>query len=93
MDGTLGSRDTRGFGVAITEDKLLGTGLIFVLEFRSINVEHEAVFQGPPGIPIGLVGRVCIRFCPWCGANLKRHYSRYKDELHIVPDLLGLGEA
>jgi hypothetical protein len=80
-------RGTRGLSLAITEDKALGTGLVFVLEARSIDKEHEGSFRNPTEIPIYIASHVVIKFCPWCGTKLKRHYSRFKGELAIDSEL------
>ena len=78
MEWMFKGRGRRGFALAVTEDKLLGTGLV------CIDQEVEGSFHGPAGIPIWIVSHCVIKHCPWCGVNLKRYYTRFKSDLPIT---------
>ena len=46
----------------------------FFLIFRSMNQEDESKLK--TDFPISILERVVLAFCPWCGANLAKHYAR-----------------
>jgi len=87
------SRRERGFAVAVTTDPAFHSGLLFVLEARSVTATDEPRLGDLHDIPIALVYSVCIQYCPWCGAHLKTHYARHIDKLDIIPNLMDLSSA
>src|SRR5947209_7734419 len=80
-----GDRRLMGFYITVTTDEVFHTGLVFVLEARSINEDDEGRILGTLGVPIAAVYKVHIQYCPWCGTRLNTYYSRYTDSLTIVP--------
>ncbi|SIO27366.1 hypothetical protein SAMN05444166_3388 [Singulisphaera sp. GP187] len=88
--GLNASRQGRGFAVAVTTAPAFHSGLLFVFEARSVDAADESRLDGQHDIPIALVYRVCIQYCPWCGTRLKAHYARYIHELEIVENLMNL---
>lgn len=88
MEGLLNRRGRRGLAVAITTDNVLHSGLVFILESRSVDEQDESRLIGMPNVPVYTRSSACIKYCPWCGKNLKTHYSRYARVLPIIPNLL-----
>ena len=47
---------------------------MFLLVFRSVDPEFIGTFTVP--VPLSLVEDVPLRFCPWCGRDLAKHYAK-----------------
>ena len=70
---TSGDRGSAIFSVRKEE------GYVFVLQFRAMKRSSDP----PPtsGSALTLVTDIQIRFCPWCGVSLARHYKEQLDRL------------
>ncbi len=94
MEGWLNKTGERGFSVAVTDDKVFNSGLLFVLEARAITTEDTESASISASCPLFLSMHIVIKFCPSCGTRLKMHYEPFRDELTIVAGLLqSLGDA
>jgi len=66
----------RGYSIfTVNED---GANRAFILQHRA--TEPEAVVPKSDG-PVSIVSDVHILFCPWCGANLQKHYREQTQAL------------
>jgi hypothetical protein len=88
MEGLLSWTGQRGFSVAVTEDNVFHSGLVFVLEARAIAAQDLESASISASCPIVLAVHVVIKCCPSCGVPLKRHYDQFRGELTIVAGLL-----
>jgi hypothetical protein len=89
MQSHMGSREDRGISVAVTTaPAFFGSGLVFVLEVRPVSLPDLHAANIPADCTVLTETKVCIKFCPWCGARLAKHYARFREDLPIVPDLL-----
>ena len=50
-----------------------------VMQYRAVNLEEEN--QVDSKVMMSLVTDIAIIFCPWCGRNVRKWYSKYVDEL------------
>jgi hypothetical protein len=66
-------------GIAVLVDHRIRDEPTFTLQFRAI--EANAAPLPPLPITITVETRVCIKFCPWCGANLTQKYGARVDEM------------
>jgi hypothetical protein len=89
MQGYIGSRGNRGISVAVTiAPAFFGSHLVFVLEVRPVSLPDLHAAKIPAECTVLTETKVCIKFCPWCGARLAKHYTRFRADLPILPDLL-----
>jgi hypothetical protein len=51
----------------------------FVVQHRSLD---PGTSLSHTSVPLSLVADLIIRFCPWCGKNLSKHYKHLYKELH-----------
>jgi hypothetical protein len=62
------ARGLRIVGVSQSEKAFYIVGRAVDPEFAGEIAKHNLNF------PVSTVMQLCIRFCPWCGKNLDRHY-------------------
>jgi hypothetical protein len=70
-------RDRRGFFVSCRQEQ---DGPLFTLTCRAVASENVPKLPVMP-VPISLESEMGMRFCPWCGTNLAKHYARHLDLL------------
>ena len=83
-------RSDRGASVYVCPPEMGHTEPSFVLLSRGIKKEdHAALDQIPRGtkLEINISARIRIRYCPWCGRELKTFYADSYQPL-IDPDIL-----
>lgn len=80
-------------GLAIIPRRSQQIGLYFVIEFRAVAEEQNAVPLNTGDVKIYLRSEQAIRFCPWCGKNLKQFYDKQQDRLTVVEPQHELGDA
>jgi len=72
----------RGFSVLIEKDDCLGAS--FLIQSRAVeqsDQEREHVLLQSTDFPVSVVAQTGMRFCPWCGIDLKRFYGSRTAEL------------
>src|SRR4051812_40365589 len=59
---------------------------LFLLSLRSIDpqfVEQLKALKPLPEMCVSIQTWLCVRFCPWCGVELERHY---RDQIKLLVD-------
>jgi len=67
----------RGIVILVGRDSSLRPE--FVIQFRNMDMEMQLPVLP---FPISLSTDIRIRYCPWCGANLEKHYRKVVDQLN-----------
>ena len=80
--------DAVGLRMIVAQDTVLNFGLVFALEYRAVAQDDISAVSAPPSVRVLARHRVCIRFCPWCGKELRRFYSRYSGEMNLLSQVL-----
>ncbi len=62
---------------------------VFMFVFKPMDPECDPKMLKPP-FPLTLVTEVRIRFCPWCGVNLVKKYSKQDALPRLSTDPCGL---
>ena len=81
------NQDGRGLFVALEADSALSEGFRFILGARMIDGDEiEAFAQAAKGLShiaehITLDCKTGLRFCPWCGCDLGRHYGKHRRDM------------
>jgi hypothetical protein len=65
----------RGLSIIVVEANV---GPVFFFQARSLDPERQLPSTG---FVVTTELEVAIKFCPWCGANLKRKYGRNAADL------------
>ncbi len=66
----------RGLGVFVATEG--DSDPAFILQYRALDRDAPVPYTA---FPLSSVSEVHIRFCPWCGANLRKSYRRSFGEL------------
>ena len=56
---------------------------VFLVKFRSIDIENENKFP-PTDFVLSKTVTTGIIFCPWCGVDLSEYYLEYMSELDCL---------
>lgn len=72
----------RGTGILIGRDSVGAPE--FTLQYRAVDKGNELVIDSEK--PVSLIVDIGMRYCPWCGCDLKHCYGDVIDELYR-PDL------
>jgi hypothetical protein len=74
-------RKDRGLFVYVRPPSSANSGPLFSLATRSVRQEDIPLLQGAaktlPEMDINLQSQTGMRFCPWCGIELKRFEATY----------------
>jgi hypothetical protein len=73
----------RGFAVLIEKDDYLGTR--FTIQSRAVDQSNQEELHThllQTTFAVSVVAETGMRFCPWCGVDLKRFYGKRTAELH-----------
>src|ERR1041385_3721788 len=78
---TYGNAGHRGFSILIKKDDL---GARFLIQSRAVEQTDQEQFHAllRTEFPVSSVTETGMRFCPWCGVNLKRFYGRRAADLN-----------
>ncbi|WP_444909973.1 hypothetical protein [Microbulbifer sp. TRSA005] len=64
------------FAFAIEDPNSEKASPLFWLGSRAVEQEHLGKINFKSEFPVTMSTRVPIIYCPWCGVNLAKHYSK-----------------
>jgi hypothetical protein len=68
----------RGFGIIIQEGTL--NDFMFTLQHRCLD-PGARIPSLDPGVALSLISEMTLKYCPWCGQDLKKWYSSWAVQL------------